>query len=149
LSWGAAVIEALWPYLLLASLSFAGATLLPVQSELALLAQLKLGLGAPWLLVLAATIGNVGGSLLNWWIGGELLRFQDRAWFPFKPAQIEDAATRFRRFGVWSLLLSWLPVIGDPLTVVAGVLRVPLGVFLPLVTIGKAGRYAVVAWLAG
>jgi membrane protein YqaA with SNARE-associated domain len=142
------MLELVWPYLLIAGLAFIGATILPLQSEVALLAQLKLGIGTPWLLVAAATIGNVGGSVLNWWLGGALRRFEDRPWFPFKPAQIAAASERFQRYGVGVLLLSWLPVIGDPLTLVAGLLRVPFWVFLPLVALGKCARYLAIAFIA-
>ena len=79
-------------------------------------------------------------------------QFQDRRWFPVKPAQLARAEAQYRRYGRWSLLLSWAPFIGDPLTVVAGVLREPLPSFLLIVTIAKGGRYLIVialtlAWL--
>lgn len=140
--------EAAWPYLLLAGWSFLAATLLPFSSEVALVAQLKAGLGTKVALVAAATIGNVGGAVFNWWLGGALRRFEGRRWFPFTPEAIAKASARFNRVGVSVLLVSWLPVIGDPLTVVAGILRVPFRVFLPLVAIGKAARYILIAWLA-
>jgi len=110
-----------------------------------MLGQIKAGLAGPWALVASATIGNVAGSTFNWWLGRHIRRFEGRRWFPFQPEAIANASDRFQKFGVWSLVLSWLPVVGDPLTVVAGLLRVPLIVFLPLVTIGKAGRYLVLA----
>jgi membrane protein YqaA with SNARE-associated domain len=142
------VSEAVWPYLLLAGWSFLSATLLPLSSELALAAQIKAGFGSVSGLVAAATIGNVGGSILNWWLGTVLRQFEGRRWFPVSPEQIQKASARFQRYGAGVLLLSWLPIIGDPLTVVAGVLRVPLAVFLPLVILGKAARYVAVAWFA-
>ena len=95
-------------------------------------------------LLVAATIGNVAGSAFNWWLGLNARRFEDRRWFPFSPATIAAASNRFRRFGLWSLLLAWVPIIGDPLTFIAGVLQVPFRYFLPLVAIGKAARYAIV-----
>ncbi len=128
--------------------AFLSATLLPFASEVVLAGQIKAGYGSIAGLLVAATVGNVGGSTLNWWMGRVLLRYQDRSWFPFKPDDIARATERFRTFGTWVLLLSWVPVVGDPLTLVAGVLRVPLARFLVLVTIGKAGRYAVVALLS-
>jgi membrane protein YqaA with SNARE-associated domain len=142
------VIDLLWPYLLLAATSFLAATVLPFSSEVALVAQIKAGLGATWPLVGAATIGNVGGSVFNWWIGSALRRFEGRSWFPFKPEQIADATARFNRRSIWVLLLSWVPIVGDPLTLVAGILRVPMKFFLPLVGVGKLARYVAVAWLA-
>lgn len=142
------VLDWLWPYLLLAGAAFLAATLLPFSSEVALVAQMKSGLGSTAGLVTAASIGNVAGSTFNWWLGGALRRFEGRRWFPFKPADIARATERFNRYGTWVLLLAWVPVIGDPLTLVAGVLRVPLGVFLLFVTLGKVARYAAVAVLA-
>ncbi len=125
-------------------LSFVAATLLPAQSELAIGTLHHAG-GYPALpLLLAATVGNVLGSLVNWWLGRFLVHFQDRRWFPVSPAQMERATRWFQRFGTWSLLLAWLPVVGDPLTLVAGVLRVPLPWFVLLVTVGKAARYAAI-----
>lgn len=64
---------------------------------------------------------------------------------PGQPARLDRAQAWYRRFGRWSLLASWVPIIGDPLTVVAGMLREPLPSFLLLVTIAKAGRYLVLA----
>jgi membrane protein YqaA with SNARE-associated domain len=142
------LIENAWPYVTMLTSAFLSATLLPFASEAALMGQIKGGYGSVFGLLAAATIGNVGGSTLNWWMGSMLLRFQNRPWFPFKADDIARASERFRRFGTWVLLLSWVPIIGDPLTLVAGVLRVPLSVFLALVTIGKACRYAVVASLS-
>ena len=140
-----ALIEAIWPYGTMFASAFLSATVLPFASEAVLLAQLKGGYGSTVGLLATATVGNVGGSTLNWWMGRLLLRFQNRSWFPFKPDDIARASERFQRYGTWVLLFAWLPVIGDPLTLVAGVLRVPLVVFLVLVTIGKAARYVVIA----
>lgn len=120
------------------------ATLLPAQSE-AVLVALLLGGGDPVLLVAVATAGNVLGSLVNWWLGLQVQRFQGRRWFPVSPARLERAQAWYRRYGRWSLLLSWAPVIGDPITLAAGVMREPLRVFLPLVFIAKAMRYIVLA----
>lgn len=140
------MIETVWPYAALAGMSFLAATILPLSSEALLVAQLATGIGHGMWLVVAATVGNVAGSLFNWWMGGQIRRFEGRRWFPFKPEQIAAATERFNRFGVWVLLFAWVPVVGDPLTIVAGVLRVPLGIFLPLVAVGKAARYALIAW---
>jgi len=74
---------------------------------------------------------------------------RDPAVVPFTAANIEAASQKFNRFGVWSLLLSWVPVVGDPLTFVAGVLRVPFLVFLPLVLVGKLARYLAVVGVFG
>ncbi|MFC4168300.1 YqaA family protein [Teichococcus aestuarii] len=122
------------------------ATILPAQSE-ALLVGLLLGGEHPAvLLVLAASLGNVAGSAANWWLGRSLERFKGRRWFPVSAAGLARAQRWFGRFGLWSLLLAWVPVVGDPLTVVAGVLRVPFWRFLLLVALGKVGRYVLLAW---
>lgn len=141
------LIDAVWPYAAMFVSAFVSATLLPFASEAVLVGELRSGLGSTAGLVTIATIGNVGGSTLNWWMGRAVHRFKGRRWFPFKADDIARATERFSRYGPWLLLLSWVPVIGDPLTLVAGILRVPLGVFLVLVTIGKAARYIVIAWL--
>lgn len=142
------LIDAAWPYAFMFVSAFLSATLLPLASEAVLYAELRSGLGSATGLVATATAGNVVGSTINWGLGRALHRFEGCRWFPFKSGDIERATARFRRYGPWALLLSWLPVIGDPLTLVAGILRVPFATFLVLVTIGKAARYIVVAWLA-
>src|SRR5689334_953609 len=95
------------------------ATLLPAKSEL-LLAGLSASCSYDVGLLLAvATAGNVLGSAINWALGRYLMHFQDRRWFPVSARQVEKATAWFRRFGVWSLLFAWLPLVGDPLTLVA------------------------------
>jgi membrane protein YqaA with SNARE-associated domain len=125
--------------------ALAAATLLPGASEAALLGLLAADQGAPALLVAVATVGNVLGSTVNWALGRFLSDFRDRWWFPVRGRSFERGVEWFRRWGAWSLLLSWVPVVGDPLTAAAGVLRFRLARFLILVTIGKATRYLVVA----
>lgn len=97
---------------------------------------------------LAATLGNTLGSCVNWYLGYEILRFQNRRWFPVSNNSLQRAERHFKRYGYWSLLFAWLPVVGDPLTFVAGMLRMHFGTFLLLVLVGKGLRYAVVLWLA-
>lgn len=121
------------------------ATLLPAQSELVLSAMLVAGEWDPALLVLVATIGNVAGSTINWLIGRFFSNRRDERWFPVSAAALNRAEYRFRRFGLPVLLLSWVPIIGDPITLVAGLLRVRLLPFLVIVTIAKGGRYAILA----
>jgi membrane protein YqaA with SNARE-associated domain len=120
------------------------ATILPASSEVALAALLLEGWGDPYVLLAVATVGNTAGSAINWAIGRFLLRFRDRRWFPLNATRYEKTRAWFERFGVWSLLFAWVPVVGDPLTLVAGALRVGFGRFLALVAIGKAARYAAV-----
>ena len=124
--------------------AFIAATLFPAQSEAVLAGLLYAGY-APVALVAVATIGNVGGSLLNWWLGTQVHRLRGTRWWPVDDRHFDRATAWYRRYGRWSLLLSWMPVIGDPLTLAAGVLREPLGIFLLLVGIAKLGRYVAVA----
>ena len=121
------------------------ASILPLQSE-AVLVGLLLSHNYPaGLLLTVASVGNVLGSLLNWYLGKYLQHFQQRRWFPVKPEQLDKASRWYLKYGKWSLLLSWVPIIGDPLTVIAGVLREPFLPFLLLVAIAKVSRYLVLA----
>lgn len=121
------------------------ATILPLQSEAVLVGLLVTGDYSVTILLVAATTGNVLGAVINWGLGRFVLRFRERSWFPVSEAQLARAEVWYHRYGRWSLLGSWLPIIGDPLTVVAGVLREPIGPFLLLVTLAKFGRYLVLA----
>ena len=134
-------------YLGLFVAAFGAATLLPLQSEALLVGLLLSDRYWLWGLLAVATLGNVLGSLVNWWLGRGLERFQERRWFPVSPAHMARARSHYQRWGHWSLLLSWLPVIGDPLTLIAGVMREPLGRFLLIVTLAKGVRYGVLAMI--
>lgn len=123
--------------------AFVAATILPMQSEAVLAGLLLLDAQPVWLLVAVASIGNVLGSVVNWLLGRFIERYRDRRWFPVKQASLDRAGAWYRRYGKWSLLLSWMPIIGDPLTVAAGVLREPFPTFLLLVATAKIGRYLV------
>ncbi|MER8825503.1 DedA family protein [Mesorhizobium sp. M0938] len=125
--------------------AFAAATILPAQSEAALAGLLATNSFSPAMLVLVASIGNVLGSVVNWTLGRGIERFRDKSWFPLRPTTLNRAMSWYRRYGKWSLLLSWMPIIGDPLTVVAGVLREPLWSFVAIVAVAKIARYLVVA----
>ena len=119
------------------------ATLVPAQSE-AVLAGLILGGAHPvWLLVLVASLGNVLGSCVNWALGRFLADRVGARWFPVSARRLDQAAGWYRRWGRFSLLGAWLPIVGDPLTLAAGVLREPFWSFLALVTAAKLGRYLV------
>jgi membrane protein YqaA with SNARE-associated domain len=128
-------------------IAFLAATILPAQSEIGLAGLLLSGDFSPVLLIAVASLGNTLGSVVNWALGRGVDQFSDRRWFPVKPGQLDRAARWYQRYGKWSLLLSWAPFIGDPLTVAAGVLREPFAPFLLLVAIAKTGRYLVVAAL--
>nr|WP_291298131.1 YqaA family protein [Elioraea sp.] len=125
--------------------AFVAATLLPMGSEAALVGLLLAEAHAAWVLIAVASIGNVAGSAVNWGLGRSIERFRDRRWFPADAASLDRAQAWYRRWGRWSLLLSWVPVIGDPLTVIAGVMREAFVPFLLVVAIAKVGRYLVVA----
>ncbi|MGX9118494.1 YqaA family protein [Mesorhizobium sp. BHbsci] len=127
------------------AIAFAAATILPAQSEAALAGLLATHSFSPAMLVVVASIGNVLGSAVNWGLGRGIERFRDRPWFPLPPATLNRAMRWYHRYGRWSLLLSWMPIIGDPLTVVAGVLREPLWSFVAIVALAKVSRYLVVA----
>ena len=128
------------------SSAFLAATVVPFASEITLVAALAAGGAVHWLLAVA-TLGNTLGALVNWALGRLMERFRDRRWFPVDAKQLERAQTWFRRYGVWSLLLAWAPLIGEPLTVIAGAMRVHVVPFLVLVAAGKAGRYAVLVFV--
>jgi membrane protein YqaA with SNARE-associated domain len=134
-------------YIALFGSALIAATILPLQSEAVLVGLPVAGDHSAVALVLVATAGNVLGSLINWIIGRHLLRFQGRRWFPASAAQLARAQDWYRRYGRWSLLGSWLPLVGDPLTLVAGVLREPFWSFLLLVTVAKGARYLLLAAL--
>jgi membrane protein YqaA with SNARE-associated domain len=115
---------------------------LPGSSKAALPAA---GTGDSAMLALAATAGNSPGSVVNWILGHFLARFRDRGWFPVDARSFERAAAWYARNGAWPLLFAWVPVVGDPLTVVAGAMRTDMRWFAALVTLGKALRYAAIA----
>lgn len=126
--------------------AFLAATLLPFYSEVVLVSLLLEGKPA-LALWFYATLGNTLGAWVNWVMGRYLLHFQQRRWFPFKPDTLHKSQAWFQRYGSWTLLLAWLPVGGDALTFIAGVMRVRWWVLLLLCGIGKGARYAVVIWL--
>ena len=133
----------------LVSLFFAAlvaATLIPAQSEAVLVGLILLGGHPVWVLLAVATAGNVLGAVINWALGRFMIRYADRRWFPVSRGQVDRASRWYARWGHWSLFGSWLPLIGDPLTFAAGVLREPFWRFLLVVTLAKGGRYAVLAW---
>ena len=123
---------------------FLAATLLPLSSEAVLVGLVAVGGYDVALLWLTATLGNSLGAAVNWALGRYCLRWRDHRWFPVKAPALDRAERWFRRFGVWSLVMAWLPVVGDPLTFVAGVMRVNFWLFIALVATGKGARYLAV-----
>lgn len=134
-------------YLGLFLAAFGAATLLPLQSEAVLAGLLLAGQQPIASLLLVATAGNVLGSALNWLLGRYLEHWREKRWFPVSADRLQRAQQAYHRYGRWSLLLSWVPLIGDPLTVVAGVMREPFWSFLLIVLLAKAGRYLALAAL--
>lgn len=135
-------------YLSLFAASFMAATILPMSSE-AMLLGLFAATAEPWLALIAvASAGNILGSLTNWGIGRGAALAQDHPRFPLDRGKLARAENWYRKWGAWSLLLSWVPIVGDPLTIVAGFLREPFWIVLALVSIAKIGRYAVLAGVA-
>ena len=136
-------------YLSLFVISFLAATILPFSSELTLAGLIATSDYDNLLLLIVASFGNILGSVLNWALGSYSRNLTTKKWFPFKETQIERSSKWFRKFGKWSLLFAWVPVLGDPLTLVAGILRVKFIDFIILVAIGKVSRYLIVFYLIG
>tara|TARA_R110002096_G_scaffold138378_8_gene292033 strand:+ start:171 stop:608 length:438 start_codon:yes stop_codon:yes gene_type:complete len=126
--------------------AFIAATIVPFQSEIIFVALQVAGRVEIWQLVLVASIANTLGAVVNYAIGIGITRFESKRWFPATPAQMAKAERWFQRWGVWILLVSWAPA-GDVVTVVAGVLRTPLWMFLLLVGVAKTSRYIVLAFV--
>jgi membrane protein YqaA with SNARE-associated domain len=131
-------------YLSLFAISFLAATILPFSSELTLAGLISTSNYDNLLLLIVASLGNVLGSILNWLFGFYSRNFTTKKWFPFNEKQINRSSKWFNKFGIWSLLFAWLPIIGDPLTLVSGLLRVKFINFVILVTIGKVFRYFII-----
>jgi membrane protein YqaA with SNARE-associated domain len=133
-------------YVTLFTVSFLASTLLPLGSEWLLVMMLVSGY-EPFSTVVVATAGNYLGAVTTYLIG-----MYGGAWLVEKVLRVsaeqqERARDSYRRFGAFSLLLSWVPIVGDPLCMVGGVLRINFGLFTLLVASGKFVRYAVAAWI--
>lgn len=125
--------------------AFIAATILPAQSEAVLSYFIATTPDAVIALVVVASLGNILGSVVNWALGKTAMRFQHVKWFPASTSPLERAEKFYAKCGRYSLLLSWVPFIGDPITVVAGMLKEPLFRFLIFVSIAKTGRYIILA----
>ncbi len=126
--------------------AFGAATLLPFQSEVVFVALQLAGTASLGALLIVASVGNTLGSVVNYVMGRGLEHFRHRRWFPVTEAQLARARGWYARWGVWTLLMSWAP-LGDGFTVVAGIMRTPVWLFVTLVAIAKTGRYLVLAWI--
>ena len=120
------------------------ATIIPFGSEVYFITLLSLEKYNHFILFLVASVGNVLGSLFNWICGFYINFFIKKSWFPINNKIIDRGNKLFIKYGKWSLLISWFPLIGDPITFAAGTLRYPIIPFLVLVSIGKVGRYLII-----
>ena len=128
--------------------SFLSATILPGNSEIALTGLIILNNYSVFLLVLIASVGNVLGSLLNWFLGCKLEKFKNKKWFPASEPQLEKVSHWYHKYGKWTLFLSWVPFIGDPITIVAGIFRMPIMPFILIISCAKTIRYIFIAFIA-
>jgi membrane protein YqaA with SNARE-associated domain len=133
-------------YLTLFTVAFLSATLLPMGSEALLLYDVSQNYS---LVVLwsAATLGNTLGAMVNYWLGLKGEAYLEKKGY-LSAQKMAKARGFFDRFGGWTLLLSWAPIIGDPLTFIAGVLRYNFKRFSLIVAVAKGTRYAIVIFLA-
>lgn len=129
--------------------AFLAASLLPAQSEAVLVGLYLSGVSTAWLLWAVASLGNVGGSVLNWAMGRVALRYQDHRLFPVKAHHMARARAWYQRWGYFGLLASWVPIIGDPITLGAGLMGERFWRFVLLVSIAKSARYGALIWAAG
>ena len=131
-------------YINLFVISFLAATILPLSSEITLAGLVAAQSYNNFILLLVASLGNVLGSSFNWFLGIYSRKFESKRWFPFNQNQMNRSSKWFFKYGKWSLLFAWLPIVGDPLTFVAGAMRIRFLGFLILVAIGKVGRYLII-----
>jgi membrane protein YqaA with SNARE-associated domain len=128
--------------------AFGAATILPFQSEVVFVGLILTDAAPYWAILLVASVGNTLGSVVNWYLGRYVEHFRHSRWFPVTERQLDAAQRWYARWGVWTLLLSWAP-FGDGFTVVAGVMRTPLWLFVLIVAAVKTARYVAVGWAAG
>ena len=131
-------------YISLFFFSFLAATIIPFSSEVGLASLFKLDLYNSLFLLISASMGNILGSCVNWYLGIYSRTLEREKWFPFKKKDLSKASSWFEKYGKWSLLLSWMPVIGDPITFIAGTMKTKFKIFILLVSISKISRYMVI-----
>ena len=137
----------MWALGLLFLSAFGAATLLPLQSEAVLVGLLAQTQYPVWLLIAVASLGNILGSCVNWWLGLKVEQYKNKKWFPVSEQKMLQAQGIYQKYGFWSLLLSWVPITGDPITLIAGLLKENFVRFLLMVSIAKIGRYLFVYWM--
>tara|TARA_B100000927_G_scaffold272049_1_gene249406 strand:+ start:541 stop:975 length:435 start_codon:yes stop_codon:yes gene_type:complete len=135
-------------YFKLFLISFLAATVLPLSSEIVLTTMLLTNLFEKNLLLVFASLGNILGSVLNWYLGKKINLYKNKKWFPVSAERLKKSQYYFNKYGLWSLLIAWVPIIGDPITLLAGVLNVRLSIFLFLVSISKISRYVFILYLS-
>ena len=138
----------LFSYFQLLLFSFLAATILPFSSEILLSTMYMTGSFQTLNLLVIASLGNISGSIVNWYLGKKINLYQRRKWFPVSSDRLKKSEYYFQKYGLWSLLLSWVPIIGDPITLFAGILNVRFQIFVILVGISKISRYVFVLYLA-
>ena len=141
-------MNSLEAYISLFISSFLSSTILPGHSEITLTTFILLEKYSQFLLIFFASLGNILVSIINWYLGFYITKFINKSWFPLKKKQLDNVSLWYLKYGKWSLLLSWLPFVGDPLTIVAGMFRVPLIIFIIIVSISKILRYIFVGYIA-
>ena len=135
-------------YFQLLLFSFLAATILPFSSEILLSTMYMTGSFQTLNLLVIASLGNISGSIVNWYLGKKINLYQKKKWFPVSSDRLKKSEYYFQKYGLWSLLLSWVPIIGDPITLFAGILNVRFQIFIILVSISKISRYVFVLYLA-
>ena len=135
------MVDFIFIYISLFLSCFLSATILPGQSEIVLTALIMSGNYSLIFLIFIASVGNILGSIVNWFLGIKIKKIIHKIWFPASESQLKKATNWYRKYGSWSLLLSWVPFIGDPLTIVAGICKMRFLLFLLIVTIAKTFRY--------
>ena len=138
----------LFSYFQLLLFSFLAATILPFSSEILLSTMYMTGSFQTLNLLVIASLGNISGSIVNWYLGKKINLYQRKKWFPVSSDRLKKSEYYFQKYGLWSLLLSWVPIIGDPVTLFAGILNVRFQIFVILVSISKISRYVFVLYLA-
>ena len=128
--------------------SFLSSTILPGHSEITLTTFILLEKYSQFLLIFFASLGNILGSIINWFMGLYITRFVNSNWFPYQKKQLDKVSSWYLKYGKWSLFLCWVPIIGDPLTIVAGMFRVSFFIFITIVSISKILRYIFVGYIA-
>ncbi|WP_300360175.1 YqaA family protein [Fluviicola sp.] len=128
-----------WGLIGLFGMCFLASTIIPFPSEASLLFFLNMGTYSPVSILIVASLGNCLGGITNY-----LLGYYGRKILSKK--QLLKSESLIQRYGFWAALISWLPIIGDPLLVVLGIYRVSFWKTLALMSIGKVGRYLIVYW---